>query len=228
MDRRARTPTASTAPPVSRSAPTRLLILGSPASGKTRLSHSLAARTGWPIRHLDDEYWGEDWTRPDPQAWTRRQRDLAAANTWIIDGNYLDSIPIRAVRAHAVILVDTPTHRCLYRAAARAARIRCGRHEALPTRVRTQAAMGTRVRATQDFASLVRKIIRFRRRDWWSVVAGARTNPSSVLLIAVSRGFLPSHAAALRHRLRARDIPAAVLPLASIPPLFGGALEGTS
>jgi adenylate kinase family enzyme len=56
----------------------RVLVLGSPGSDKSTLARELAARSGLPLSHLDDEYWRRNWSRPDPAWWQRRQLEIAA------------------------------------------------------------------------------------------------------------------------------------------------------
>jgi len=209
-----------------RGAPNRILVLGCPGAGKTTLARQLASDTGLPLYHLDDEYWGAGWTRPDPRRWERRQRELTAGESWIIDGNYLPTIHLRAARADLVVLVDTATTRCLLRVLARAWRIHRGDHSDLPLRVRAAAASASAgsaslrgagasgpVRATRDLLPLLWMIIRFRARDWRAVVERACANPDVAMLVAVGRRRPGRRVAAVRGRLESLGAPSIVLPM---------------
>ena len=98
----------------------RVLVIGSPGAGKSSLAQQLAARTRLPLIHLDDEYWRPGWVRPQAAGWGRRVRELIAAECWILDGNYTSTLPLRAERADAVIVLEYPRLLCLYRAVRRA------------------------------------------------------------------------------------------------------------
>lgn len=164
----------------------RIVILGSPGSGKTTLARRLHARLGLPVHHLDDEYWGPEWSRPSDEAWRRRQQELAAASTWLIEGNYFPTIELRTARADLVIVLDAPALLCLWRVIERAWRVRRGALHLLPRRVATSSA--GRPPATKDFAALVRLVSGFRRRYWWPVLQKARVNPRARVVIGVVGG----------------------------------------
>lgn len=192
----------------------RMLVLGCPGSGKTTLAERVRRVTGQPLVHLDDEHWGPGWQRPSAEEWARRQRELAAGPNWIIDGNYLPTVPIRAERATAAVIVDTATLTCLHRVIRRAARIRAGDLSALPVAVRTTA--GGRVRATRDFAALLRKILYFRHRDFWALVAAARSGSCSRLVVVVPGRFQARRAAAVRRGLAVRSWTGVVIDTATL------------
>ncbi|WP_329576568.1 hypothetical protein OG500_03920 [Kitasatospora sp. NBC_01250] len=199
--------------PATGARPERILVLGSPGSGKTTLSRQLAGATGLPLHHLDDLYWGPDWRRPDPHLWEGTQRRLAAGPRWIIEGNHLPTIPVRMARADLVVLLDTGPATCLARAVRRAVQIRCGRHDGLPAQVRARAEAGHPVAATQDFRRLLWKIARFRARSLWPVIEHTRGNPDAVLVIAVGPGRAHLRRTRLRRQLGRVGLTATILTL---------------
>ncbi len=155
----------------------RVLVLGCPGSGKSTPAKQVQRACGLPLVHPDDEYWGSGWSRLSAEEWIRRQELLTARPQWITDGNHLPTLPLRAAHADLVVVPDTSTVVCLTRAVRRAHGIRAGGLSALPPAVR--AAAGDRVPATQDFGALIRKIARFRTRDFWPLLraAGAARGP---------------------------------------------------
>lgn len=198
----------------------RILVLGCPGSGKSTLATVLARRTGLPLHRLDDEHWGPGWTRPDPVWWKRRQETIVSNDRWIIEGNYLPTIPIRAARAEVVVVVDTGTLRCLYRVVARAWRIRRGDLGGLPTAVAAEAARGTRVKATRDLGALLWLVLLFRFRGRWPVVDAARTNPDAGLVLAVTPSRGRDRAENVRKALRRREIEARTVGTAEVADLI--------
>jgi adenylate kinase family enzyme len=100
----------------------RVLVDGYGGSGKSTFSKALAARTGLPLIHLDLEYWKAGWVAPSEGEWREEQRRLLAGDSWIADGNYLESLDLRLERADTVVLIDTPWWICSARALKRGIR----------------------------------------------------------------------------------------------------------
>lgn len=93
----------------------RVLIIGCSGSGKSTLTRRLAERTGLPVIHLDQEYFGPNWKEPGQKEWAQTVARLAARDRWIMDGNFSGTFPIRMPRADTIIFLDQPTWRCLWR-----------------------------------------------------------------------------------------------------------------
>jgi hypothetical protein len=134
----------------------RIAIVGSPGSGKTHLARTLASRLSLPLVHLDDLYWAPGWRAMAAEEWARTVAGLAARPAWIIDGNYVDTVAVRASAADLVILLDLPPWLCAWRVVRRALRWRLRRRDGRPARVGDGAA-------THELGRFLRFILRFRR-----------------------------------------------------------------
>lgn len=66
----------------------RCVVIGTSGAGKTTFARALAARLAVPCIELDALHWGEHWTpRPAPE-FAESVRTVAAAEHWVVDGNY--------------------------------------------------------------------------------------------------------------------------------------------
>lgn len=97
----------------------RIAVLGCGGAGKTTLARALGERLGLPVIHLDAHYWRPGWT-PTPDAeWEALQIRLLSGGSWVADGSFHTTLPVRLARAQAVVLLDLPTRVCLVSAIAR-------------------------------------------------------------------------------------------------------------
>lgn len=100
----------------------RVLIIGCSGSGKSTLTRQLAERTGLPVIHLDQEYFGPEWLEPKQNDWAETVAGLAGRDRWVMDGNFSGTFHLRMPRADTVIFLDQPTWRCLLRVVLRTIR----------------------------------------------------------------------------------------------------------
>jgi adenylate kinase family enzyme len=105
-----------------RSVGRRVLVTGMAGSGKSTFSRALSAKTGLPVIHLDLQYWKPGWVGPSETEWREKQRSLFAAEAWIADGNYYETLDLPLERAETVVFLDTPWWICAGRAFARGLR----------------------------------------------------------------------------------------------------------
>lgn len=106
----------------------RVAIIGCGGSGKTTIGRRLAATIGTQITHLDAVYYDDEWNKLPAEKFAALQEDLVAADTWVIDGNYASTLPIRLKRATHVIFLDLPALTCLRGIAQRRWHYRGGQH----------------------------------------------------------------------------------------------------
>lgn len=106
----------------------RIAILGCGGSGKTVLARRLAERLGLTVTNLDALYYDDTWSALPQDKFAAIQRELVAADRWLIEGNYASTLPIRLARADTVIFLDLPALTCLWGIAQRRWHYRGGQH----------------------------------------------------------------------------------------------------
>lgn len=89
-------------------------MIGCGGSGKTTFARELGAEAGIDVVHLDGLYYASDWSTKPAEEWEVLQRKLVAQSSWIIDGNYASTMPIRVAAADTIIYLDLPTRVCLW------------------------------------------------------------------------------------------------------------------
>ncbi len=93
----------------------RVLIVGTSGVGKTTLCMQMADITKLPVTHLDMLAWTAGWKRRPIEDFERDLDKVLAGDRWLVDGNYIASLPQRAEKADTIILIDLPLWHCLVR-----------------------------------------------------------------------------------------------------------------
>jgi adenylate kinase family enzyme len=93
----------------------RILVLGSSGAGKSHLSRNLSRILGIEAIHLDDHFWQPDGHPCGDREWRETVKELAARESWIMDGTYERSLDLRMPRADAIILLECAAELCLER-----------------------------------------------------------------------------------------------------------------
>ncbi|MFN2520321.1 MAG: AAA family ATPase [Candidatus Limnocylindria bacterium] len=105
----------------------RVSVVGTTGSGKTTLARALAERLGVSATEIDALFWGPAWTAARRDELRVRVGAAAAADAWVIDGNYSASRDLVWSRADTVVWLDYPLPLILFRLLRRiVARIRSG------------------------------------------------------------------------------------------------------
>lgn len=92
----------------------RIMVIGSPGSGKSTFSRKLSEITGIPLIHLDKEFWNDGWVETPKDQWLEIQKSLIEGDEWIIDGNYGGTMDIRIEKADTVICFELSRLVCLF------------------------------------------------------------------------------------------------------------------
>jgi adenylate kinase family enzyme len=106
----------------------RIAILGAGGAGKTVLAGSLGQLLGLPVIHLDALRYTIDWALVPEEDFAAAQHAAVAGAAWVIDGNNLQTLHIRAAAADAIIVVDPHPLVCLLGVVRRQLRFGSGQH----------------------------------------------------------------------------------------------------
>ena len=90
----------------------KVIVIGCPGSGKSVFSRELHEVTGLPLYPLDTIYWREDRTTVAREQFIERILEIAATDSWIMDGNYDATMELRMSLCDTVFFLDYPTEVC--------------------------------------------------------------------------------------------------------------------
>lgn len=83
-------------------------IVGTSGCGKTTFAQCLSEILNIPFIEMDQLFWGPDWEMAnDGELFSRLKLELSKPS-WILDGNYTRTIPVKWAAVDAVIWLDLP------------------------------------------------------------------------------------------------------------------------
>lgn len=91
----------------------KILVIGSPGSGKSYFSKQLARILNIPVYHLDLIYWNENWVPTPKEEFDKKLDEIMFNENWIIDGNYQRTLEKRLAKANLVYFLDLPAEDCV-------------------------------------------------------------------------------------------------------------------
>jgi len=96
----------------------RVIIAGPGAAGKSVLAARLGEITGLPVIELDKLFWRPGLAATPRGQWAAIQRELAAQQSWIMDGDLgpYDVLNVRLRAADTIVFLDFSPVRCAWRA----------------------------------------------------------------------------------------------------------------
>ena len=93
----------------------KIIVIGCGGAGKSTFSRKLSNKLDIPVYHLDKLFWNKGWIETPQKEFNKKIKVVISKDKWIIDGNYIKTIDIRAKDADTIIFINMPTYICLYR-----------------------------------------------------------------------------------------------------------------
>ena len=97
----------------------KIILVGGMGSGKSWTAKRIAEITGYPLFHLDVEFWKPDWIMSPHEEKIAKLQEIIIGEKWIIDGNYGSTMEIRFAAADLIIFLDVNRFVCMWSAAKR-------------------------------------------------------------------------------------------------------------
>lgn len=95
-------------------------VIGSSGSGKTTYGKRISKALDIPFIELDAIFWKPNWELSSDEEFFPKIEEALNQESWVLDGNYSRSIPIKWRDVDLVIFVDHTFIRTIYQATKRA------------------------------------------------------------------------------------------------------------
>lgn len=90
----------------------RIMVIGNISAGKSTFAKRLNQLTKIEVTHLDEKFFKPNCEVLPKEEWIEYIQDIIQKEEWIIDGNYPNTLNIRADRADSIFLIDPPRIEC--------------------------------------------------------------------------------------------------------------------
>ena len=74
----------------------KIIVIGCGGAGKSTFSRKLSNLLDIPVYHLDKLFWNKGWIETPQKEFNKKIKEVISKDKWIIDGNYIKTIDIRA------------------------------------------------------------------------------------------------------------------------------------
>ncbi|MEQ1665953.1 MAG: AAA family ATPase, partial [Bdellovibrionales bacterium] len=95
-------------------------VVGTSGSGKSTFSKRLSQILNISYVEMDKVFWGPNWYWPTDEDFFGKLQNELRQDSWILDGNYTRTIPIKWEKVDTVIWLDYPFLTTLFRSIRRA------------------------------------------------------------------------------------------------------------
>lgn len=98
----------------------RINIIGTSSSGKSTFAKLLAKKLSIKYIEMDFLFWKKNWEMSSDEDFFRKLNSSTSNDSWILDGNYTRSIPVKWKNVDTVIWIDNSFLLTMYQAITRA------------------------------------------------------------------------------------------------------------
>lgn len=91
----------------------KVVVIGSPGSGKSTFARKLRDKTNLSLYYLDMIWHKPDQTNISREDFDMKLKKVMKRSQWIIDGNYQRTLEIRLKKCDTIFLLDLPLSDCL-------------------------------------------------------------------------------------------------------------------
>jgi len=92
----------------------RINIIGTSGSGKSTISKKLANILNYEYIEMDNIFWGPNWSKEEHDIFINKLEKRLQKDSWVLDGNYKKTIPIKWKYTKLVIWIDYSFLRTLF------------------------------------------------------------------------------------------------------------------
>jgi len=91
----------------------KIIVIGCAGSGKSYFTSKLSKIINIKKHHLDCYFWKENWVKTPRDEFVKIVDKIMEEDSWIIDGNYSNTMERRMIKADTIFFLDMPTDLCL-------------------------------------------------------------------------------------------------------------------